>query len=45
MLTQRYYQEEAVDYALASKDVPFLCAPTGNVKMLIMLWIVRWHIR
>lgn len=44
MLVQRYYQEEAVDYALASKDSPILCAPTGSGKTLILLWIAKWYI-
>ena len=44
MLTQRYYQEEAVDYALANEDAPILSAPTGSGKTLKMLWITKWFV-
>lgn len=40
----RYYQEEAIDHAIAATDTPILCAPTGSGKRLIALWIAKWFI-
>lgn len=45
MFEPREYQQEAVDYGLADKGVPILCAPTGSGKTLIALWIAEDFIR